>query len=724
MSTWALVVMVLLVLLAAGIVVAAVRRGREGDTPAEPAAAPAAPGRTVGDLVRDRTTPPAGQPVVEAEPAVAEPTAAAELVADPAPKEEPAIARPSAEQIDAGPVGPPWTRGFVDGRPVEAPPRPRPQRRSSVDPALVARVTSVVPPVPAGSEQPPAKGIVSPAVAEAVARAEALRRGEPGTGGTQASAPSPRPSDGDGPRSGGIVGSAALVAGAMGRAFGAVRPDRDAKEHKDSGERRPEAVAPGPAGPEAVVPGAAVREVAVSEPALRETADPEPAVREAAVPEPRDGVTRDQPRPVLAIVRGGADLAEKAERPTLRAVASRPAVAEVPGQASAEEDEKAEAVVAESVTAEPVTAEPTATEPVATKPAAAEPVTAGIVEAAEPAVAPVAAVEPAAVRPGFAGGAGLAAVEPVIAEPEVTDDTTAAGTTAVDSAAAEPEVAPAARPEVEAAPAASPVVAAQAPSPAPRPRPTPRSISPLSTSTDPTGTNEDTIIAIPGRHRAPDAALDEDARAAEHAAVDLALLRTLGFADPNPRPGAAPVVDMSVDHSAEEAAAEPTDPVPVRFRVFRHESPVAGAAVSLLDARGRETAAARTDAEGRGDLTAPRPGGYVLVASAEGHQSGVVAVTAAATGTDVEVHLLRACAVAGTVSGPKGPAAGVAVTLLQDGELVATVCTDATGGYRFTDLDAGAYTVVAQEGEPLDVRLGEEADARRDVTLPGPVTAR
>ncbi|MCE3554051.1 carboxypeptidase-like regulatory domain-containing protein [Pseudonocardia sp. RS11V-5] len=225
-----------------------------------------------------------------------------------------------------------------------------------------------------------------------------------------------------------------------------------------------------------------------------------------------------------------------------------------------------------------------------------------------------------------------------------------------------------------------------------------------------------------------DTAVDE-ARAAEHAAVDLALLRTLGFADPNPRPGAAPVVDLAVVHEEEEPLA-PGQAVPVRFLVVQRDRlPVGDAAVTLLDPRGRETASASADVEGRGEVTAPRPGGYVLVAAADGHQPGVVALTVPDTEyavAEVEVQLVRSSTVAGAVRDVRGSGvAHVAVSLLQDGELVATTITSAAGGYRFGELAAGEYTiaVVAEGREPriVPVRVGEEADAAQDVVLAGPV---
>lgn len=661
MSTWALVVMVLLVLLAAGIVLVAMRRGDRGGATAagSPQPGPRPAGRTVGDLVRDRSAaaPTDPEPAEPAEPAApaedpttAEdaPAAPAEAPADERPEEPPAERRVVAEEVDAGPVGPPWTRGFVDGVPVEAPPRARPQRRSSVDPALVARVTSVAPPTPNRDDRPMARGIVSPAVAEAVARAEASRRQQ----------------------------------------------------------------------------------------------GPEPLSDDAAVPAPRDGAGQ---RPVLAVVRGGADGGREVRR--LRAV---PPVAAMAGGAAAAS--LAEPVVAEQVVEEveahpaeqaeerPVEVADPAEELVEesveesaddlVEDLAEEPAIASAEESAEQPVEAPAEVEepvekpvdaPAEVEEPVGVRAEDAAEQPVDVRAEEPADQTAE--TTVETTVEEPaeqtaEVQAGAEVAPEPAPASptSPDVVIDTPAAAAAPAPV--TLSPVSPTT-----------SAPEPAPQPADTLTDEARAAEHAAVDLALLRTLGFADPNPRPGAAPVVDLAVAHEEEEPLA-PGQAVPVRFSVVQRDRfPVADATVTLLDPRGRETASAKADVEGRGEVTAPRPGGYVLVAAADGHQPGVVALTVPATEyavAEVEVQLVRSSTVAGTVRDAGGSGvAEVAVSLLQDGELVATTITAADGGYRFGELAAGEYTiaVVAEGREPraLPVRVGEEADAAQDVVLAGPV---
>jgi hypothetical protein len=209
--------------------------------------------------------------------------------------------------------------------------------------------------------------------------------------------------------------------------------------------------------------------------------------------------------------------------------------------------------------------------------------------------------------------------------------------------------------------------------------------------------------------------------AAEQAAADLSLLRTFGFADPGLRPDSAPVVAMERPE-AEESPATVGDAQSVRFRVLRRDGTVVGGAtVTLLDDRGGDVAAAIADGYGRGAVLAPTPGSYVLVSTAAGHQPGAVAITVADSSREADVLLARSAAVSGFVHGEDGPIAGARVTLVQDGEAVDAVDTDADGAYRILDIGAGEYglSVAAAGCVPVASLLDvdEEADVRHDVEL-------
>lgn len=204
--------------------------------------------------------------------------------------------------------------------------------------------------------------------------------------------------------------------------------------------------------------------------------------------------------------------------------------------------------------------------------------------------------------------------------------------------------------------------------------------------------------------------------AAEQAAADLALLRTFG--DPSARPERAPVVALEGAFRPERTPAVGAAQ-PVRFRAVRHDgTSVAEATVALLDDLGREVSTGRS---GSGELTAPHPGAYVLVATAPDHQPGAVAVAVGDAPVDVEVQLVRSAALVGTVTGEDGPIAGARVTLVQDGEVVEVAETDADGAYLVADLAAGEYAVsVAAAGCEADVVLvgvAEEAEIVHDVEL-------
>ncbi len=209
--------------------------------------------------------------------------------------------------------------------------------------------------------------------------------------------------------------------------------------------------------------------------------------------------------------------------------------------------------------------------------------------------------------------------------------------------------------------------------------------------------------------------------AAEHAAADLALLRTFGATDLGSRPDRAPVVALQ-SAPVPEAAPAAGAPQPVRFRTARRDGAIVDdAAVALLDDRGREASTGRSDAAGSGELDAPHPGAYVLIATAAGHQPGAVALTVTDAPLDADVLLVRSAALVGSVTGEDGPIAGARVTVVQDGEIVEATNTDADGRFRVADLAAGEYAVsVAAAGCEPDVDLvsvADEAEQEHDVDL-------
>jgi hypothetical protein len=223
-------------------------------------------------------------------------------------------------------------------------------------------------------------------------------------------------------------------------------------------------------------------------------------------------------------------------------------------------------------------------------------------------------------------------------------------------------------------------------------------------------------VTDPGRPRR-----DPTLLAAEQAAADLALLRTFGSADLGSRPERAPVVALE---SCARRGSEPLEGAaqPVRFRAVRRDgTAIPDAAVALLDDRGRESSAGRSDVAGTGELRAPHPGGYVLVATAPDHQPGAVALTVGDAPVVADVLLVRSASLVGRVTGEDGPITGARITLVQDGEVVDSTDSGEGGGYAVTDMAAGEYalSVAAAGCEPhvALVVVPDEAELVLDVEL-------
>ncbi|MFD3589301.1 MFS transporter [Streptomyces sp. NPDC058683] len=126
-------------------------------------------------------------------------------------------------------------------------------------------------------------------------------------------------------------------------------------------------------------------------------------------------------------------------------------------------------------------------------------------------------------------------------------------------------------------------------------------------------------------------------------------------------------------------------------------APVAGAVVVVTDVRGDVLATQQSDGLGAfavGDLV---PGTVTLAVSSPKHRPLALPVEIAGTGvTRVEVELRPGAHVRGTVRGIGGPLGDARVTLVDvAGNVVGTTITGEDGGYAFSDLDTGSYTVIA-----------------------------
>ncbi|MGW8377157.1 MFS transporter [Streptomyces sp. ODS28] len=144
--------------------------------------------------------------------------------------------------------------------------------------------------------------------------------------------------------------------------------------------------------------------------------------------------------------------------------------------------------------------------------------------------------------------------------------------------------------------------------------------------------------------------------------------------------------------------------------------PLAGASVTLVDHGGRQLGVVRTEADGSYALALPEGGrgraGAVLVGSAPGHLPKATPFGAPEPRGGRYDILLRPAGtrVRGTVRARGGrPLAEARVTLLDaNGETVASGVTGEDGGYDFTGVPEGEYTIVAggfgPVSEPVSLR--------------------
>jgi hypothetical protein len=125
-------------------------------------------------------------------------------------------------------------------------------------------------------------------------------------------------------------------------------------------------------------------------------------------------------------------------------------------------------------------------------------------------------------------------------------------------------------------------------------------------------------------------------------------------------------------------------------------SPVSAASLTVSDFHGSPVGVGRTATDGRYRLHLPTGGTYLLVCTAEGHQSTTIMVTVAAATLVCDIVLAGAGGIDGWLRHHQGePAAGAVVTLTDlRGEVVASTVAGPAGTYRLTGLNSGEYTFV------------------------------
>lgn len=149
-------------------------------------------------------------------------------------------------------------------------------------------------------------------------------------------------------------------------------------------------------------------------------------------------------------------------------------------------------------------------------------------------------------------------------------------------------------------------------------------------------------------------------------------------------------------------------------------APVAGAVVIVTDVRGDVLATTRTDGLGAYAFTDLVPGPVTLAVSSPKHRPLALSVEMAGTGTTrADVELRPGAQVRGTVRAAGGPLGDARVTLVDAaGNVVATTTTGPDGAYAFSDLDTGAYTVIATGYPPraTGIHVGGDVDGH-DIAL-------
>ncbi|MBO0883444.1 MAG: carboxypeptidase regulatory-like domain-containing protein, partial [Mycobacterium sp.] len=134
-------------------------------------------------------------------------------------------------------------------------------------------------------------------------------------------------------------------------------------------------------------------------------------------------------------------------------------------------------------------------------------------------------------------------------------------------------------------------------------------------------------------------------------------------------------------------------------RIRRSDTfPVAGAVLTLIDYRGHQVARATSDSAGRYRITAPRPGNYVLIASANQYQPTALNISLSEWQHIQDLVLSGSGEVSGVVwsSGQGEVVSGAAVTVTDErGEVVGAALSDHEGRYVCRGISAGTYTLVA-----------------------------
>ncbi|MEU8275471.1 MFS transporter [Microbispora bryophytorum] len=154
--------------------------------------------------------------------------------------------------------------------------------------------------------------------------------------------------------------------------------------------------------------------------------------------------------------------------------------------------------------------------------------------------------------------------------------------------------------------------------------------------------------------------------------------------------------------------------------------PVGRATLTLIDVRGHQLGRTVTRDDGGYALQAPGSGTYVLIASAGDREPQVATLVVGDQPVDFDMVLAASGRLVGTVRGANGAPVAEAVVVVTDvrGEVVASSSTDPQGGFSFSGIAAGTYTLTVSGAAyrpaavPIEV-LGTGQTRHDVVLLPG-----
>nr|WP_275414147.1 MFS transporter [Microbispora siamensis] len=154
--------------------------------------------------------------------------------------------------------------------------------------------------------------------------------------------------------------------------------------------------------------------------------------------------------------------------------------------------------------------------------------------------------------------------------------------------------------------------------------------------------------------------------------------------------------------------------------------PVGRATLTLIDVRGHQLGRTVTRDDGGYALGTPGSGTYVLIASAGDREPQVATLVVGDQPVDFDMVLAASGRLVGTVRGTDGTPVADAVVVVTDvrGEVVASSSTDPQGGFSFSGVVAGTYTLTVSGAAyrpaavPIEV-LGTGQTRHDVVLLPG-----